>query len=84
MKVRVTAASGVSISIPGGGKRVVITEGELDAASWAEIQPTWPVVSLPHGAASAKKSIQKNMEWLQQWDEIVCSLTTMNLAGKRL
>ena len=56
---------------PGGGKRVVITEGELDAASWAEIQPTWPVVSLPHGAASAKKSIQKNMEWLQQWDEIV-------------
>lgn len=56
---------------PGGGKRIVITEGELDAASWAEIQPTWPAVSLPHGAASAKKSIMKNMEWLQQWDEIV-------------
>lgn len=53
------------------GKRVTITEGELDAASCLEIAPTWEVVSLPSGAASAKKSIQKNLQWLQGFDEIV-------------
>ena len=32
---------------PSTGKRVVITEGELDAASCAEAMPGWPMVSLP-------------------------------------
>ena len=40
---------------PSSGKRVVITEGELDAASCAVAMPTWPHVSLPSGAASARK-----------------------------
>ena len=53
------------------GKRVVIYEGELDAASGQEANPGWPHVSLPSGAAAAKKSIQKNLEWLQGYDEIV-------------
>ncbi len=53
------------------GKQVVITEGELDAATCREALPTWEMVSLPSGAASAKKSIQKNLEWLQNWQEIV-------------
>ena len=53
------------------GKRVTITEGELDAASCLEIAPTWAVVSLPSGAAAAKKSIQKNLQWLQGYEEIV-------------
>ena len=56
---------------PTSGKMLVITEGELDAASWAEVQPTWPVVSLPHGAASAKKAMLNNLEFLQGWDKIV-------------
>ena len=56
---------------PSTGKRVVITEGELDAASCSEVQPTWPMVSLPSGAASAKKAIQQNLEFLQGYDEIV-------------
>jgi len=30
---------------PSSGKRVVITEGELDAASCSEAIPTWPMVS---------------------------------------
>ena len=55
----------------GYGKRITITEGELDAASCLEIAPTWDVVSLPSGAAAAKKSIQKNLQWLQGYDEIV-------------
>jgi len=53
------------------GKRIIITEGELDCASYGEIFPTWPVVSLPSGAASAKKSVQKNLEFLQGYSEIV-------------
>ena len=53
------------------GKRITITEGELDAASCLEIAPTWAVVSLPSGATSAKKSIQKNLQFLQGYDQIV-------------
>ena len=56
---------------PVTGKRVVITEGELDAASCQEAMPGWPMVSLPSGAASAKKSIQRSLEWLQGYEEIV-------------
>ncbi len=56
---------------PATGKRVVITEGELDAASCQEAMPGWPMVSLPSGAASAKKSIQRSLQWLQGYEEIV-------------
>ena len=55
---------------PSSGKRVVITEGELDAASTFQAMPGWQMVSLPNGAASAKKSIQKNLQWLQGYDEV--------------
>ena len=56
---------------PTTGKRVVITEGELDAASCSEAMPGWPMVSLPSGAASAKKSVQRAVQWLQGYAEIV-------------
>jgi len=56
---------------PSSGKRIVVTEGELDAASCYEAMPTWPMVSLPHGAASAKKDIQKQIPLFQGYDEIV-------------
>ena len=55
---------------PSSGKRVVITEGELDAASCFQAMPNWQMVSLPTGAASAKKAIQKNLQWLQGYDEV--------------
>jgi twinkle protein len=56
---------------PATGKRVVITEGELDAASCSEAMPGWPMVSLPSGAAAARKSIQRVIPWLQGYEEIV-------------
>ena len=56
---------------PSSGKRVVITEGELDCASLHECFPTWPHVSLPNGATGAKKACQKNLDWLQGYQEIV-------------
>jgi twinkle protein len=56
---------------PSTGKRIVITEGELDAASCYEAMDGWPMVSLPHGAASAKKDLQKQIPLLQGYEEIV-------------
>jgi len=56
---------------PSTGKRIVVTEGELDAASCYEAMPGWPMVSLPHGAASAKKDIQKQIPLFQGYEEIV-------------
>lgn len=55
-----------------GGKRVVVTEGEIDCLSVAQaFNLKWPVVSVPNGAQSAKKYIQQNLEWLESYDEIV-------------
>jgi twinkle protein len=56
---------------PASGKRIVITEGELDAASCYEVMSGWPMVSLPHGAAAAKKDLQKAIPFLQGYQEIV-------------
>ena len=56
---------------PTSGRRIVVTEGELDAASCWEAMSGWPFVSLPHGAASAKKDIQKQIPLFQGYEEIV-------------
>ena len=56
---------------PNSGRRIVVAEGELDAASCYEAMPNWPMVSLPHGAAGAKKDIQKCIPLLQGYEEIV-------------
>ena len=55
---------------PSSGRRIVITEGELDAASCYQAMEGWPMVSLPHGAASAKKDLQKQIPLLQGYEEI--------------
>lgn len=56
----------------GTGRRVVVTEGEIDAMSVAQaLGLTWPVVSIPNGAQGAKKAIQRNLEFLEGYDEIV-------------
>lgn len=55
-----------------GGKRLVITEGEIDAMSVAQaMNLTWPVVSVPNGAQGAAKSIKKNLEFVESFDEVV-------------
>ena len=53
------------------GKRICVYEGELDAASGYEAMPGWAHVSLPHGCASAKKDIQKQIPLFQGYQEIV-------------
>lgn len=55
-----------------GGKKVVITEGELDCMSVSQVQGNkWPVVSIPSGSKSAAKSIRANIEWLEKFEEVV-------------
>ena len=56
-----------------GGRKVVITEGELDALSVSQVQDNkWPVVSLPDGGGkNAVKPIQEALAWLQTFDQIV-------------
>ena len=55
-----------------GGKRMTITEGEIDAMSIAEaLGGKYPVISLSNGAQSAKKDLKKHMEYLNTFDEIV-------------
>ena len=56
---------------PSAGKLIVIYEGELDALSGWEAKPFGAHVSLPHGAASAKKDLQKQIRYLQGYDEII-------------
>ena len=55
------------------GRRIIITEGEIDAMSVYQTfrKYHYPVVSLSSGAASAKRTIQKNWDYLSNFDEIV-------------
>ncbi len=55
------------------GKKIVITEGELDCLSVAQVQSCkWPTVSLPNGAPSARKVLEREMEWLDtNFEEII-------------
>ena len=55
-----------------GGKRVVVTEGEIDCLTVSQLQDNkWPVVSLINGADGAKKDLSRNAAWLESFDEIV-------------
>jgi len=55
-----------------GGRKIVITEGEIDALSMAQVQDLkWPVVSVPNGAQGAVKSLAKQVDWLETFTEIV-------------
>lgn len=54
------------------GRRIVITEGEIDALSVAQATGlSWPVVSLPNGAQSAVKALQRSLQWLEAFESVV-------------
>ena len=55
-----------------GGKKVVITEGEIDAMTVSQLQQNkWPVVSVPNGAQGAAKSIAEAIEWLETFEQVI-------------
>ena len=54
-----------------GGKKLTITEGEIDALSVATaFDGKYPVVSITSGAQSAKREIAKHLEWISSFEEI--------------
>lgn len=66
-----------------GGRRVIITEGELDAMSLSQVQGNkWPVVSLPSGAAGAAKAIKDNLEFIESFKEVILAFD-MDEAGRK-
>ncbi|MBP52672.1 MAG: topoisomerase [Opitutae bacterium] len=55
-----------------GGRRVVVTEGEIDALSVSQaFEHKWPVVSIPHGAQSGKNHVAQALDWLERFEEVV-------------
>lgn len=53
------------------GKKLVITEGEIDALSVATaFDGKYPVVSLKNGASAAKKEISAQLEWINGYEEV--------------
>lgn len=55
-----------------GGRKVVITEGEIDALTVSQLQGNkWPVVSVPNGAPNAAKDLSKQIEWLEKFEQVV-------------
>lgn len=55
-----------------GGRRLVITEGEIDALSVSQVFGNkWPVVSVPNGAQGADKSIAKRIEFVEKFDKVI-------------
>ena len=56
----------------GGGKRLVITEGEADCLAYAQATNlTWECCSVPSGAAGAVKAVRQNIEFIESHAEVV-------------
>ena len=54
------------------GKKLVITEGEIDCLTVSQITGNrYPVVSIPNGCQSAKRVFQAQMEWLNNFEEVI-------------
>ncbi|YP_010843849.1 DNA primase/helicase [Enterobacter phage KNP3] len=66
-----------------GGKKIVVTEGEIDALTVMELQDCkYPVVSLGHGASAAKKTCAANYEYFDQFEQIIL-MFDMDDAGRK-
>lgn len=55
-----------------GGKKLVITEGEMDMLSVSQLQGNkWPVCSIPNGAKGAVKAFKNALEWVCSFEEVI-------------
>ena len=65
------------------GKKVCITEGEIDAISLSKcFQHRFAVVSLPNGAQSAVRAVKQNFDYLNKFEEVVICMD-MDEAGQK-
>jgi twinkle protein len=63
---------GQALWSPKQGKMIVVTEGEIDAMSVAQLQGLkWPVVSVENGAQAAAGSVAKALPYLTQFEKVV-------------
>lgn len=54
------------------GRKIIITEGEIDCLTVSQVGGNkYPVVSLPNGANSAKKTFEAQLDWLNNFDEVI-------------
>jgi len=57
------------------GKRLFVTEGEVDALSLSQaLDHKWPVVSIRNGAPNAKTDLVEQLEYLKNFEEVVLVL----------
>ena len=55
-----------------GGKRLIITEGEIDCMTISQLQNNkWPVVSIKSGANNATNDIKSQLEWVSSFETVV-------------
>lgn len=53
-----------------GGRKIVVTEGEIDAMTVAQVQDLkWPVVGVP--GTKSEKYIQRASDWLETFDQVI-------------
>ena len=60
----------------GSGRKLIITEGELDAmaiaqANYERYERFYPVVSLPKGAKASEQDVINNLSWIRSFNEVV-------------
>lgn len=55
----------------GNTKKLIITEGEIDCLSVSQVIGNYPVVSVPSGCSSGAKAIKENLEWVEQFEEVI-------------
>lgn len=53
------------------GKLLIITEGEIDCLTVAQIMPRCAVVSVPTGAEGAVKALKRHLEWCEGFETII-------------
>jgi len=79
----ITSAQLFGANLWNSGKKIVVTEGEIDCLTVSQVQGNkWPVVSVPNGAQGAKKAIMKNLEYLNKFDEVIF-MFDMDEPGKK-
>jgi len=66
----------------GTGKKLVITEGEIDCMTVSQLQNNkWPVVSLKNGASGAAKDIAASLEFVSGYEQVIL-MFDMDDAGR--
>lgn len=68
-----------------GGRKLVITEGEIDALSVAHAyEGKYPVVSLSSGAGSAKECLIANLDFLESFEQVILWFDSDEVGQKAL